>query len=75
MVAEDLRGLLPSCRKCVFFIDDSVVVDVFDRAEVREWFSLALKSNGVDEASDIVVFAPYGMNDRVAVLPRKQRSQ
>jgi hypothetical protein len=59
----------------MFYIDDSVSVDVFDRAEVREWFSLALKGNGVDEASDIVVVAPYGMNDRVAVLPNKKRSQ
>jgi hypothetical protein len=48
------------------------VVDVFERVEVREWFSMVLKGSSVEKPSDVVVLAPYNMNDRVVVVPYRE---
>jgi hypothetical protein len=50
-------------------------VDVFERVEVREWFSMVLNSKKHGVPEEVVVVEPYGMNDRVVFVPYREDKQ
>jgi hypothetical protein len=50
-------------------------VDVFERAEVREWFSMVLNSKKHGAPKEVVVVAPYNMGSRIAVVPYREDKQ